>query len=233
MGPHRRWIRWQPGLETWRPRHSSSRYAPKSLYCTMNQEAAKEQPGDDGIYYRAAEGTYDIPPELKRITMTRTSAGMNWIDNPEAIGLDLFNFQSDPSRIIYHGGRYHMWMLDMDRSDDAEYIPRDNPEFFETAEGKAFRPKASRILYLSSDDTYRWTAHNHLPLGPEGSCYDLLLEQVNVVCHESRFYMFTEVWTTNVEKYGRRQVGITCLVADTPGGPWTRRPRTRRSGCWC
>ena len=181
-------------------------------------------PGEDGIYFPAEKGSYTIPPELRSITKILTSSEMSWIVNPEEINLDPNNFQSDPSRIIYHGGRYHMWMLDMDRSDDAEYIPRDNPEFFSTAEGKAFRPIASRILYLSSEDSHHWTAHNHLPLGPAGSCYDLLLEQVNVVYYRARFYMFTEVWTTNVEKYGRRKVGIICLVADSPAGPWTQPP---------
>ena len=190
----------------------------------MSQDATKRPVDDDGIYSRAAERTYTVPAELKRITMTRTSSNMSWIVNPEDVNLNLNNFQSDPSRIIYHGGKYHMWMLDMDRADDAEYILRDEPDFFNTRKGQAFRPKASRILYLSSEDTHHWTAHGHLPVGPEGSCYDLLLEQVNVVYHEGRFYLFTEVWTTNVAKYGHRAVGITCLVADSPAGPWTKPP---------
>ena len=117
-----------------------------------------------------------------------------------------------------------MWMIDLDRAICAEAYYWQDPKFFETPKGRDFRPTFSRILYLSSEDTHHWTAHGHLPLGPEGSCYDLLLEQPNVVCHESRFYLFSEVWTTNIEDYGHRMVGITCLVADSPAGPWEKPP---------
>jgi hypothetical protein len=179
---------------------------------------------EDGIYSRAAEGTYTIPPELRTISKTRTTKNLSWIVNPQAVGLSLKNWQSDPSGIIYHGGRYHMWMIDLDRSRCAEARWWRDPGFFDTPEGRDFRPDSSRILYLSSEDTHRWTAHGHLPLGPEGSCYDLLLEQANVVYHEDRFYLFTEVWSSNTDKYPQRQVGITCLVADSPAGPWVKPP---------
>jgi hypothetical protein len=180
--------------------------------------------GEDGIYFPAAENTYTVPSELERITKTRTSSNMTWIVNPEDVNLSRNNWQSDPSRIIYHGGRFHMWMIDLDRAGCAEGQYWANPEFFNTPEGREFRPTASRILYLSSEDTHHWTAHGHLPLGPEGSCYDLLLEQPNVVFHEGKFYLFTEAWSTNIEKYGHRMAGITCLVADSPAGPWTNPP---------
>jgi len=190
----------------------------------MNEHLTREAESADGIYSRAAEGTYAIPPELKSIRKTRTSSNLSWIVNPEAVGLDINNWQSDPSRIVYHGGKYHMWMIDMDRTRCAEAREWSDPHFFETPEGRDFRPDSSRILYLSSENTHHWTAHGHLPLGPEGSCYDLVLEQANVVSHQGRFYLFTEVWSTNVETYGHRAVGITCLVADSPRGPWTKPP---------
>ena len=190
----------------------------------MNQKVKRESENEDGIYSRAAEGSYAIPPELKRISKTRTTGDLSWIINPDSVNLSPRNWQSDPSRIIYYGGRYHMWMIDLDRTLCAEAHYWDDPNFFETPEGRDFRPSSSRILYLSSEDTWQWTAHGHLPLGPEGSCYDLLLEQPNVVFYENKFYLFTEVWSTNIEKYGHRMVGITCLVADSPEGPWTKPP---------
>ena len=190
----------------------------------MNEHVTSQADSSDGIYSRAAEGAYTIPPELKSIRKTRTSSNLSWIVNPETVGLDINNWQSDPSQIIYHGGKYHMWMIDLDRTRCAEARQWSDPHFFETPEGRDFRPDSSRILYLSSEDTHHWTAHSHLPLGPEGSCYDLVLEQVNIVFCEGKFYLFTEVWTANVEKYGYRPVGITCLVADSPEGPWAQPP---------
>ncbi len=174
----------------------------------------------DGIHSRARDGSVTIPPELRRIRKVRTSSNMDWIVNPENVGLDRTNWQSDPSRIIYHGGKYHMWMIDLDHAKCAEARQWANFRIFDTPEGAAFRPKASRILYLTSEDTHHWTAHEHLPVGPAGSCWDLVLEQVNVLYFEGMFYMFSEVWTSNIEKYTYRPVGIACLVADDPAGPW-------------
>ena len=190
----------------------------------MAQITNRKAESEDVIYSRAAEGTVTVPPELKRISKTITSSNLSWIANPQAVNLSLKNWQSDPSRIIYHDGRYHMWMIDLDRTRCAEAHYWADTDFFETPQGRAFRPDSSRILYLSSEDTHHWTAHGHLPLGPDGSCYDLLLEQPNVVFHKGRFYLFTEVWSTNTAKYGHRMAGITCLVADSPAGPWTKPP---------
>ena len=190
----------------------------------MNEHVTSQADSADGIHSRAAAGACTIPPELRHIRKTRTSSNLSWIVNPEAVGLDINNWQSDPSRIIYHGGKYHMWMIDLDRTRCAEAREWSDYEFFKTDEGRHFRPDASRILYLSSEDTHHWTAHGHLPLGPEGSCHDLVLEQVNVVFHEGRFYLFTEVWSTNVAKYSYRAAGIACMVADSPAGPWALPP---------
>jgi hypothetical protein len=191
-------------------------------YNTPMPEPLTNRP--DGIFSLAPEGSVSIPPELFRVQKTRTSSDLNWIVNPDDVGLSLGNWQSDPSRIIYHDGRYHMWMIDLDRTQCAEAHEWNGGDFFATDEGRNFRPAVSRILYLTSEDTHQWTAHGHLPLGPEGSCWDLLLEQVNVVYHEGRFYMFTEVWTTNAETYGNRVAGVACLTADSPEGPWSPPP---------
>ncbi len=190
----------------------------------MNDKVTSQADSADGIHSRAAEGTYTIPPELKRIRKTQTSSTLSWIVNPADVGLDINNWQSDPSRIIYHGGKYHMWMIDLDRARCAEAREWADTNFFNTPEGRDFRPAASRILYLTSEDTHHWTAHGHLSLGPAGSCYDLVLEQVNVVVWQGKFHLFSEVWSANVETYGHRAVGITCLVADSPEGPWALPP---------
>ena len=78
----------------------------------------------------------------------------------------------------------------------------------------------SWILYVNSDDGKHWNAVDYVPLGPVGSCYDLAIEQANVVYYENRFYLFSEMFTSNIEKYGTQRPGIACLVADSPEGPW-------------
>ena len=157
---------------------------------------------DDGIYSRAPESTYTIPHELYHLKKHGTSTEYTWLTNADAIGFDTKGWQSDPSRIIYHGGRYHMWMIDL-KSDE-----------------ERLKVGLSRILYVVSEDTYTWSAVGYIPLGPKGSCYDFEIEQANVVFYEGGFYLFSEGFTTNIEKYGQRRAGITCLVADSPEGPW-------------
>ena len=78
----------------------------------------------------------------------------------------------------------------------------------------------SWIRYLNSQDGKTWNAVGFVPLGPKGSCYDLAIEQANVVMHEGRFYLFSEAMTTNTDEYKQKHAGIVCLVADAPEGPW-------------
>jgi len=155
--------------------------------------------GED-IYSRASPLSVTIPPELKDFwkKTTTSSRGFRWIVNAAEFGLDPMDWQSDPSRIIYHGGKYHMWV-----------IGRKKP-----ANGFSY------ILYLNSIDTHRWTAVGYLPNGPKGSCYDVRIEQANVIYHRGKFYLFSEGETSNIKKYGQRDAGIFCLVADAPEGPW-------------
>ena len=127
---------------------------------TMDRAANRGALDEDGIYFRAAEGTYAIPPELKSIRKTRTSSNLSWISNPENVNLNLNNWQSDPSRVVYHGGKYHMWMIDLDRAKCAEAHYWANPDFFKTPEGRDFRPDSSRDPvsdlggYAPVDDTW-------------------------------------------------------------------------------
>jgi len=167
--------------------------------------AEKTPPPEDDVYSRAAEGTYNVPPELKDFRLLSSTPLR--IANADAAGYDLKRWQSDPSRIIYHDGKYHVWMIDV-------VYPQDYNRQTVPADGRSW------ILYLNSQDGKTWSAVGYLPLGPEGSCYDLGIEQPNVLCHQGRFYLFSEAFTTNVRKYGRREAGIVCLAADSPEGPW-------------
>lgn len=63
----------------------------------------------DRINSRAKEGTYKIPPELTNFKKTRSPLKLV---NAEAFGFNLELWQSDPSRVIYHDGKYHVWMID-------------------------------------------------------------------------------------------------------------------------
>lgn len=161
-----------------------------------------------GIYSLAKKGTYRIPPELDHFKKTRSPLKLV---NAEAFGFDPKVWQSDPSRIIYHGGKYHCWMI-------VGYVPYKSSRWDQY--DRTNKDRKSWILYMTSEDTYNWTAVNYLPLGPKGSCYDLAIEQANVFHHKDKFYLFSDGWTTNVEKYGQERAGIFCLVADSPEGPW-------------
>ena len=130
------------------------------------------------------------------------------ISNAEEAGYDIKKWQSDPSRIIYHEGKYHVWMID-------GYLIYPEIE-------RRGRPAngLSWIRYLTSEDGKTWQAVGFVPLGPKGSAYDLAIEQANVIMHEGRFYLFSEGLTTNREKYKSMHAGIICLTADAPEGPW-------------
>jgi len=168
----------------------------------MKQPAAKHS----RIYSRAKKGTHSIPAEL--VNFKKTQSRLQVI-NAKEFGFDEKGWQSDPSRIIYHGGKYHVWMI------DGFVWPAKGPNW-----ERHVKLKRSWILYMTSKDTVHWKAEHYLPLGPEGSAYDRTIEQANVLHHKGKFYLFAEGWTSNIEKYGQVNAGIICLVADSPEGPW-------------
>ena len=170
-----------------------------------DEDAWMQVPQDD-VYSRAAPGTYNVPPELKHFRILSSTPLQ--ISNTEEVGYDIRNWQSDPSRIICHGGRYHVWMIDC-------HVSRIRRE-------RKGRPAngLSRIRYLTSEDGKTWQSVGFIPLGPKGSAYDVEIEQANVFMHEGRFYLFSEGFTTNREKYKSMYAGIICLTADAPEGPW-------------
>jgi hypothetical protein len=161
------------------------------------------------IYSRAEKGTYSIPPEL--VNFKKTQSRLQVV-NAKEFGFDENRWQSDPSRIIYHGGKYHVWMIDGFVNGVAGTSPANWKQ--------CVNLKRSWILYMTSKDTVQWKAEHYLPLGPKGSAYDLTIEQANVLLHKGKFYLFAEGWTSNIEKYGQMNAGIICLVADSPEGPW-------------
>ena len=170
------------------------------------QAEEQKTPPKDSIYSRAAEGTYTVPPELKDFRVLSSTPIQ--IGNAKEAAYDITKWQGDPSRIIYHGGKYHVWMID-------GYILNQEIE-------RRGRPAngLSWIRYLTSEDGKTWQSVGFVPLGPKGSAYDIAIEQANVLMHEGRFYLFSEGFTTNREKYKSMHAGIVCLVADAPEGPW-------------
>jgi len=163
------------------------------------------------IYSRAKKGTYSIPPEL--VNFKKTQSRLKVV-NAKEFGFDERGWQSDPSRIIYHGGKYHVWMI------DGFVWPKHWPIGKGPNWERHVKLKRSWILYMTSKDTVHWKAEHYLPLGPEGSAYDRTIEQANVLHHKGRFYLFAEGWTSNTKRYGQLNAGIICLAADSPEGPW-------------
>jgi len=162
----------------------------------------RAKPPKDDVYSRAAPGTCKVPPELKDFRLLSSTPIK--LANAKAVGHDPRKWQSDPSRVIFHGGKYHFWMID-----GFNWGIRNIPK-----NGKSW------ILYSNSKDGKNWKAVDYVPLGPKGSCYDLGIEQANVLYHKGRFYLFSLGLTTNIKRYGVREAGIFCLTADKPEGPW-------------
>ena len=68
------------------------------------------KPPKDDVYSRAAPGTYEVPPALKNFRLLSSTPIR--LGNAKAVGHDPHTWQSDPSRVIFHGGKYHFWMID-------------------------------------------------------------------------------------------------------------------------
>ena len=75
----------------------------------QGEDAWMRRPQDD-VYSRAAPGTYNVPPELKNFRILSSTPLQ--ISNAEEAGYDIKKWQGDSSRIIYHDGKYHVWMME-------------------------------------------------------------------------------------------------------------------------
>ena len=121
--------------------------------------------------------------------------------------VDLKLWQESPSRIIYDGGKYHVWFMHLDN--------RINPE------GMGY---AAKNFYLTSADGYKWEVMGEIPNGEPGSFDDVWREGLQVVKYDGKFWMFYAGNTRDKTKtlYGGKVniYGIGLLVSDTPAGPW-------------
>ncbi len=138
-----------------------------------------------------------MPPELKEIQLE--PGCIEIISDDYNMG----DWQESPSKIIYHDGWYHMWIID---------IPQ---------QGRKAPKGKSVTSHLKSEDGKVWYDQGRLPLGEKGSIDDAQRLAPDVVKHKGKFYLFYEPMTTNTEKYRQRRCGIAALVADQPEGPWT------------
>ena len=175
--------------------------------------AAEAVEPSDGIYSRAADGMYSIPSELKNFW--KKTSPLNLVNAAE-IGFNPERWQGDTSRVIFHKGKYHCWVIDFSngRSPGLTNDPSKDWSIY----GPLVKDH-STALYMTSEDTYHWTAVDYVPLGRPGMFDDRDRLQVNVFHHLGRFYMFYEGCTSNVAKYGQARAGIGCVIADDPAGP--------------
>ncbi|MCK4920922.1 MAG: family 43 glycosylhydrolase, partial [Bacteroidales bacterium] len=150
-----------------------------------------------GVFSKASEKVYkNMPSELKNIKLEPSHIEIMSDD------YNMGDWQESPSKIIYHEGYYHMWIIAIPQNG------RKNPE------GKSW------TRYMKSKDGVLWLDQGLLPVGKKGTWDDVGRLAPDVVKYNGKFYMFYEPSTTNVEKYGQRRCGIACIMADQPEGPW-------------
>lgn len=149
-----------------------------------------------------------IPTELSRIEMCT---------RPITICSDdyqLGDWQETPSKIVYHDGWYHIWIIDIPLERGAHGADDGHPRIVPSA------PGMSTTRYLKSKDGVTWLDQGRIPSGEAGAFDDDDRLAPDVILHDGRFYLFCEVRTDNTAAYGQNRCGIGCLVADVPEGPW-------------
>jgi len=118
-------------------------------------------------------------------------------------------WKESPSRIIYHGGKYHVWFMHLDTR-------KSTNEMWCVAKN----------FYLTSTDGYKWEVMDEIPNGEPRSFDNVWREGLQVVKYDGKFWMFYAGNTSDKSKclYGSRVniYGIGLLVADSPAGPWKR-----------
>jgi len=145
-------------------------------------------------------------PEIRLIS--KQEEEIEYIGDKKAL-VDDGLWKESPSRIIYHGGKYHVWFMHLDTRIKNE--------------GLGFRAKNH---YLTSSDGYKWEVIDQMPNGEPGSFDDVWREGLQVVKFDGKFWMFYAGNTRDPSKtlYGSKvnAYGIGLLVADNPAGPWKR-----------
>ena len=132
---------------------------------------------------------------------------------PRAHLIDTSLWQESPSRIIFHDGIYHTWIMTLHDGEEDQW-----PEHY------TFR---AENYHLTSDDGYRWTVGEQMPDGEPGRFDEDWREGLQVVKFDGKFWMFYAGVGPDPsrEQYPKRTGGgdhIGLLVADSPEGPWER-----------
>jgi len=127
-------------------------------------------------------------------------------DKSQLVNTDRHRLES-PSRIIFHEGKYHCWIMHLGAS--------------------AKRGRGQRNIYITSTDGTRWTVEGVFPNGEKGSLDSGWREGIQVVKFDGKFWMFYAARSKNLKYYGKRRDtrnchGICLLVASRPEGPWKR-----------
>ncbi len=146
-------------------------------------------------------------PEIRIIS--KEEAEIEFIgDKKDEIDVKLW--QESPTRIIYHDGKYHMWLMHL-------IYWGDNREPFQGTN-----------YHLTSVDGLRWKVESEFPKGEPGGFDTEWREGCEVIVYQDKFWMFYAGNASDEEKYGvekrngdkRHAIGL--LVADQPEGPWVQ-----------
>ncbi|MFC2112668.1 hypothetical protein ACFLTA_05310 [Bacteroidota bacterium] len=124
--------------------------------------------------------------------------------------VDLKFWQESPSRIIYHEGKYHTWIMHIEWYAD---LYNADP---------AYDYSAFKNYHLTSGDGYHWNVEGEIPAGEPGSFDDSRREGLQVVKWEGKFWMFYAGVSKKSSRYRSTFTGIGLLVANRPEGPWKR-----------
>jgi hypothetical protein len=152
-------------------------------------------------------------PEIR--LLKKTTEAIEYV-GPKKHLLDTKEWQESPSRIIYHDGKYHTWVMNIwDVAGGKNPMPPDYGSQF-------------RNFYLTSEDGYKWSVEGLVPHGEKGSFDERWREGPQVVKHDGKFWMFyagNAATDPTQKQYPKRTGGGThvgLLVADSPAGPWKR-----------
>lgn len=150
-------------------------------------------------------------PEIKLLSTKQEE--IEYIGDKKDL-IDLRLWQESPSRIIFHDGKYHTWIMHL--------------KYFK----KVGKIEEARNYYLTSEDGYRWKVEAECPPGEPGSFDDIWREGLQVVAFKGKFWMFYAGNASDGVAYGNDKRtgackgdprhGIGLLVADQPEGPWKR-----------
>jgi len=129
---------------------------------------------------------------------------------PKADLIDTKLWQESPSRIIFHDGKYHTWIMHL-----------------HNGKKPAGYGDWAKNYYMTSEDGYKWNIEARVPEGEEGDFDESWREGLQVVKFEGKFWMFFagNAPDESLKQYPKRFGGgdhIGLLVADRPEGPWTR-----------